>query len=260
MAASCTFGISFTIGAGNDDFVDDPSPVASPTQNLIQYEDGLCPYSDEKEVVVDDSNYADRSVWRTTTTTEDLLPNEDSSSSTVASDSRVLNDQQLTTDTQPKSGMLHCTRAWRMTKTAVKNASSSTSKYLTASTPHQSNDGYGEFGLSVISRAEFEKLPLTIQRKVSALLFYCLVFLLFGACACFKAFNSCPSTLPARSQVYRLPRQSETKQGSKPCGRDNAATTANPHKGANSRPRVGLQSQSWSLVAIETYPEDGRLP
>lgn len=193
MAASCTFGISFTIGTGNgnDDFIEDPSPITPPAHNFMQYEDGLCPYSDEKEVVVDEGNYADRSVWRTTTTTEDLVANEDSSSSITTADNRALNDHQAVNNAQSMPGMLHCTRAWRITKSAVKNASSSTTKYLTTSAPHQSDGETHNFGLSVISRAEFEKLPLTIQRKVSKSLLLVLFFS-FSRCASFKPFASLP--------------------------------------------------------------------
>lgn len=187
MTASCTFGISFTIGAGHDDFINDPSPVTTPTHNVIQYEDGLCPYSDEKEVVVDDGNYADRSVWRTTTTTEDLVAIEDSGSTTTATtttttDSRAFHGQQVADNSQSRSGKLDYTRAWHITKSAVKNASSSTSKYLATSAPHQPNEGADDFGLSMISRTEFEKLPLTIQRKVSALYFYFIFAVAWTCC------------------------------------------------------------------------------
>lgn len=183
MTAGCTFGISLTIntgagagaaaGTGHDKVFQDDSPIPVTAPNVLQYEDGLCPYSDEKEVVVEEKDYANQSIWRTTATSEDLLDGEqDSARSIMTADSAAAKGQQIEQAAKfqgPGTSTLPCLRAWRITKNAVKNASSSTSKYLATCTPDSPNDISNEFGWSMISRAEFEKLPLTIQRKVRAL-------------------------------------------------------------------------------------------
>lgn len=174
MNASCTFGISIGTGtsAGNHDWIQDQSTSVTTTasnnhlhQNLIQYDDGLCPYSDEKEVVIEEDNLGQHNIWNSATTSHHDIANEDSRSTNTATSS-ALNGHHDAGAPVPKS-RIPCTRAWRITKTAVKNASTSTSKYLTILPHDESSHAACDYGLTGITREEFEALPLTIQRKVS---------------------------------------------------------------------------------------------
>jgi hypothetical protein len=176
MNASCTFGISIGTGtsrAGNHERAQEQPPSVTSVNNhqqqhhnLIQYDDGLCPYSDEKEVVVEDDNLGQQTIWNSATTSHHNISNEDSRSTETATSS-AQNGPHDASASLPKS-RIPCTRAWHLTKTAVKNASTSTSKYLTILPHDGSSHAVCDSGLTGITREEFEALPLTIQRKVSA--------------------------------------------------------------------------------------------
>lgn len=203
MAATCSFGISFGFGTvtGSDseastrNWVHEQSSIAATANhnsnnndndknnninaNAFQYDDGLCPYSDEKEVVVEGGNFAEQTIWRSTATSQDHIVHEDSNS-TVTAGSQGPSATQKITSALPPISKLPCIRVWRLTKNAVKNASSSTSKYLTVSMPHESNQAGRSLEFSVISRKEFEALPLTIQRKVSVGVFFLPFYLILS--------------------------------------------------------------------------------